>query len=542
MTTGEIWIYGDLRSAHHWRESQKVLAKGLPLARAAGSTVNMILLGAASAGADNACVFDLSACVDLDKAAAQAATLGVEQVSCVVHEQLAVPRADIHAAVLSDLVRQRKPWLVLLPLNDFGRETAAVCAQRCQAGMIADCVELIFEKDRFVGRCPAWGGQIMADIGLADGWSTAFVTVQPHGADTPAVQAQQGRVEKQVLDQVAVPQGIRLVKRSVDTAKTSRLEDAHTVVVGGAGLGDMRGFGMVRELAAALGGEVGATRPPVLYHWVDEERLIGQTGKTVRPRLLISVGASGAIQYTAGIMESETIVAINRDPGAPIFQIADIGIAADANTILPLLNQRAQQAAMRRLADATCAVTGQDGDGAPKAGFGALVSQLRQVRNWSREELAHATGQSPEFIAQVENDQLSPPVAFIMRMAQAMKIDPGTFLNKEERAAIRDRRAQAYYQRTQSYSYTTLTPDAANSHLRAFMITIEAQRDHKPVAYKHEGEEFIYVMEGDLGLSLGAKEHVLKPGESIHFNSDVPHKLKSLSSRETRCLVVLYTV
>ncbi|MBT8338800.1 MAG: cupin domain-containing protein, partial [Desulfatitalea sp.] len=133
-------------------------------------------------------------------------------------------------------------------------------------------------------------------------------------------------------------------------------------------------------------------------------------------------------------------------------------------------------------------------------------------------------------------------VGFILGMARAMQIDPGTFLNKEAEAGIRDRRAQAYFQRTQSYRYVTLTPEAANSHLRAFMVTIEALQDHKPVAYKHEGEEFIFVMAGDLGLTLGAREHVLKPGESIHFNSDVPHKLKSLSSEETRCLVVLYTV
>jgi electron transfer flavoprotein alpha subunit/transcriptional regulator with XRE-family HTH domain len=542
MTTGDIWIYGDLRTERHWHASQKVLAKALPLAQAAQRGVSVILLGGPSKPHDGACVFDLTACVGLEEAAVQAASLGAQTVYCLEHELLAVPRPDVHAAVLSDWVQARRPWLVLLPLNDFGRETAAVCAQRCQAGMIADCVALRFQEGHFVGHCPAWGGQIMADIGLADGWSTAFVTVQPHGAERPMVQESKGRIEKIIPEQVALPQGARLVKRSVEAKGAVRLEEAQTVVVGGAGLGDMRGFGLVRELAAALGGEVGATRPPVLYHWVDEERLIGQTGKTVRPKLLISAGTSGAIQYTAGIMESETIVAINRDPGAPIFQVADIGIAADANTILPLLNQRAQQAAMRRLADASCTLAPETQNGAPKAGFGAMVRQLRQARNWSPEELAQATGQSPEFIIQVENDQLSPPVGFIMRMAQAMKIDPSTFLNKEERAAIRDRRAQAYYQRTQAYSYTTLTPDGANSHLRAFMITIEAQRDHKPVAYKHEGEEFIYVMEGDLGLTLDAKESVLKPGESIHFNSDVPHKLKSLSSQPTRCLVVLYTV
>jgi transcriptional regulator with XRE-family HTH domain len=239
-------------------------------------------------------------------------------------------------------------------------------------------------------------------------------------------------------------------------------------------------------------------------------------------------------------MDAQTIVAINRDSAAPIFQIADVGITADLGDFLPLLLQRTKQSAMRRLADATCFL----GDDAapPQAGFGALVRQLRQARNWSETDLAQATGQSPEFISQVETDQLSPPVSFILRMAQAMEVDPSTFLGKEEQTALRDRRAQAYYQRTQEYSYTTLTPGAESSHLRAFMVTIEPYQAHKPVAYKHEGEEFIFVLEGGLELTLGSKISKYKTGESVHFNSDIPHKLKSVSSDPTRCLVVLYTI
>jgi electron transfer flavoprotein alpha subunit len=542
MMKGDIWVYGDLRTPRHWAQSQKVLIKALELARMAEVNVAMVLMGAAEvAPATERDPFDRVACVALAPAARQAAERGAARVYCLQHARLDVPRADVHANVLADFVKARQPWLVLLPLNDFGREIAAFGAQRCQAGLIADCTELTVRVDRFVGRCPAWGGQILADIALAEGWSTAFVTVPAHGEDpSPAREAAHGVIETLVLEQVPARKGLHLVKRSLEPVEARRLEDARTVVVGGAGMGDMQGFAMVRELAAALGGEVAATRPPVLYHWVEEERLIGQTGKSVRPRLLISAGASGAIQYTAGIMEAETIVAIDRDPAAPIFQVADIGIVADVKTLLPLLNQRAKQLAMRRLADAACSIG--PSEAASKKGFGTLVRQLRQARQWRVEDLAQATGQTPEFIEQVENDRLAPPVSFILGMAQAMQVDPDTFLHKEERSAIRDRRAQAFYQRTQAYSYTTLTPEGANSHLRAFMVTIEAHHDHKPVAYKHEGEEFIFVMEGDLELTLGAKSQVLKPGESIHFNSDTAHKLKSLSSQPTRCLVVLYTV
>jgi electron transfer flavoprotein alpha subunit len=540
MTVREIWIYGDLRSTRHWHNSLKVMAKAKKLTEAARAPLAMVLLGGSQAPPDQAPADQNDHCPTVDTAAGQALDHGADKVLCLAHAHLDVPRPDIHAAVLSREVITRKPWLVLFSLNDFGREAAAICAQACQAGMIADAADLELSEGQIVGRCPAWGGRILADITLAPGWATAFVTVQPHGVKLEAGAGAQGQIERQPLDDVPMPPGLTLRKRILQPPESRRLEEAAVVVAGGAGLGDIQGFSLVRELAAALGGEVGATRPPVLNHWVEEERLIGQTGKTIHPELLITVGTSGAVQFTAGINDAKTIVAINRDPKAPIFQWADLGIVADAATLLPLLVQRAKQGAMRRLTDAACTL--QEGQSAPPGGFGALVGQLRRARDWSREQLAQATGQTPDFIEQVEAEQLSPPVSFILRMAQAMQVDPGTFLRKEEQAALRDMRAQAYYRRTQEYSYVSLTPEAQDSHLRAFMVTIEPHQAHKPVAYKHEGEEFIFVMEGVLELTIGTKVHAMKTGESIHFNSDVPHKLKSLSSEPTRCLVVVYTI
>jgi electron transfer flavoprotein alpha subunit len=314
----------------------------------------------------------------------------------------------------------------------------------------------------------------------------------------------------------------------------------------------------MRELAAALGAEVGATRPAVLAHWTEEERLIGQTGKTVRPRLLISAGTSGAVQYTAGIMESGTIVAINRDPEAPIFGLADLGVAADARTFLPALIRKVKQARMRALADLVCAEAGAGeaartggGEVATKVapteergeggGLGEKVRGLREAQGWSREAMAERTGQTPEFIAQVEADEVTPSVAFLLRLSKALGVDPAAFLTDAEQTALRDQRSRAFVKRTQNYSYQTLTPGAEHEHLRGFMIVIEPRQAHKPVAYKHEGEEFVYVMEGELELTVGAKVHHLKPGESLHFNSEIPHKLKSLSDEATRCLVMLYT-
>ena len=112
------------------------------------------------------------------------------------------------------------------------------------------------------------------------------------------------------------------------------------VIVGGRGIGSEEEFQMLFELARLLGGEVGATRPTIRAGWIEEDRLLGQTGKSVKPKLLITIGTSGALQYTTGIQGAETIIAINRDPNAPIFKMADLGLVGDANTILTLLLEK----------------------------------------------------------------------------------------------------------------------------------------------------------------------------------------------------------
>ena len=513
-----------------------VLAKTRELADAVSGKAAAVIIGSsAHVGPENHVV--LRGCMSLDAAAQDCIGHGADLVYVLDNPCLALPRADIFAVAMAEAVRTHAPMLVLYALTDFGRELAARTARMSNSGLIADCVDLRSERGKVVATCPSWGGEIMAEISFLDGVRTGFATVHCHVCQAIEVSGEPGAIERVPLDHLETPEDLTLVSSSEEREKHRKLDEAEVVVVGGAGLGNADGFGLVRELAAALEGEVAATRPPVLQHWVDEGRLIGQTGKTVRPKLLLSVGTSGAVQYTAGIMESKTIVAINRDPNSPIFQVADVGVVADARTFLPLLTARVNQVAMRTLAD----VLSEDKETSMRDSFGMSVRKLREARDWSLETLAQATGQSPEFIGQVEDDEVTPPVSFLLSLARALRVDPGTFLREEEKTVIRSQRAQAFIRRTQNYSYQTLTPGAENDHLRAFIITIESKHAHKPVAYKHEGEEFILVMEGDLQLTLGAKVHHLRPGESIHFHSEIPHKLKSLSDEETRCVVVLYT-
>jgi electron transfer flavoprotein alpha subunit len=538
VTTNQIWVHGDLRSRHLLTLSLKVLAKAANLAAQTGDRVVFFLLAPEGAGlladaGDEACV--ISGSVEDD-----AFAWGADEVYYFENPAFAQPAAHHFAGAMAPIFKKNGPRLVLFPLTDFGRDLAARSAAAARAGLMADCVELrADENGAVIGLCPAWGGQIMAEIAYTDGNATGFATVQPHGATAQSGRQRKGRIKRMPLTNIPEERGIRLVSTRPAPPAGDDLAGARTVVVGGAGLGGMENFGQVRQLAAALAGQVGATRPPVLNHWVDEDRLIGQTGKTVRPNLLLSIGTSGAIQYTAGILSSETIVAINRDPAAPIFQLADIGIVADAATFLPLLVSRIKQAVLRRLTDDVCTEAPAQ---TRKRGFGSTVKALREAQEWSTEQLAEATGQTPEFITGVESGEISPPVAFLLRLSGACDVDPGTFLREKEKTNIRDQRTQAYVNRTRNYSYQTLTSGAEHDRLRAFMVTIEPHHDHKPVAYKHEGEEFIFVMEGDLQLTLGRQMHVLKKGESIHFHSNIPHKLKSLSAEMTRCLVILDTI
>jgi electron transfer flavoprotein alpha subunit len=536
-SNSEIWVYGDLRSERFFEFSLNVLAGARQVAQSLSGTAAVVLMGGPHGTETREAT---GAPISLSRSEAEKRCIhhGAGKVYMLESEHLSAPRADLHASALAEAVKTHGPRLVLIALSDFGREVAARSARTCNAGLIAECMDIRVEGGEIKALCPSWGGEVMAEIAYAGEFTSGFATVQPFAYKAAPVQKEEGEIHRIRIDSSRAPKGLTLVSRTAEPEEHRKLEEAGVVVVGGAGLGTAEGFSLVRQLASSLGGQVGATRPPVLEHWVESERLIGQTGKTVRPNLLFSIATSGAIQYTAGIMESKTIVAVNRDPASPIFQIADIGVVADARTFLPIFTSKVKQAVLRKLADS---LSGKESPSS-QTGFGHEIRKLRESQGWTREDLARSTGRSPEFIQQVEGNEVSPPVSFLLRVSKTLEVDPGTFLKKEEKTMIRDLRTQEHTKRTQSYNYQTLTEAAGNDHLRAFLVTIESGQTHKPVAYKHEGEEFIFVLDGHLELTLGGKIMDLKSGESVHFNSDIPHKLKNLSMETTRLLVVLYTI
>jgi len=256
--------------------------------------------------------------------------------------------------------------------------------------------------------------------------------------------------------------------------------------------------------------------------------------------LLMTCGTSGAVQYTAGIRGAGTIVAINRDPHAPIFKIADVGVVADALSFLPVFITEVKTHLFREITDLYRAQV-KAGREARTVSFGQRIRKLREDRKMTLVNMAEKTAQSPEFIEEVESDILTPPVSFLLQLSEALQIDPSAFLTEQEKVQIDGKRQEGFIKRTQNYSYRTLTPGASDKHLRAFMVTIEPKEKHKMVEYKHPGEEFIFVYKGELELMLGNKVIHLKQGETIHFDSETRHKLQNIADERCELLVTLYT-
>jgi len=173
--------------------------------------------------------------------------------------------------------------------------------------------------------------------------------------------------------------------------------------------------------------------------------------------------------------------------------------------------------------------------------FGAKMKQLREVQKISLEHLSRQTGFSQRYLKEIEEGLTLPPVSAVIQVAKALSIDSGSFLSAEEQQASERRRRESFFKRTHAYSYQTLTPDAETKHMKAFVVTIDPKQDHRMVEYRHDGEEFIYVLKGEVEVTVGEDRNFLKREETLHFNSGMIHKLHNPGAEETKLLVVIYT-
>lgn len=173
------------------------------------------------------------------------------------------------------------------------------------------------------------------------------------------------------------------------------------------------------------------------------------------------------------------------------------------------------------------------------AHVGEKIRKVRQKKKITLEQVANDTGCRIDYLRRIETGKAVPPVGTLLQISRALKIDSGVLL-KEDRSAV-ERRIKAYRKRTESYAYTTLAPGAEDKHLKAFLVTVDPMKDHKGVGYQHEGEEFVYVLKGEVEITVGEHVNRMKEGGSLHFNSGIRHKLSNIGKKKAELLVVVYT-
>jgi len=283
----------------------------------------------------------LTACVlrhNAEHIANEAIGYGADRVFWVDDPSLAVYRTLPYAKTLVSLVRQHKPEILLLGASSRGRDLAGAVATELYTGLTADCTGLDIDPETNLLRQtrPAFGGNIMATI-ICPNYRPQMATVRHRVFEMPiADESRQG----QIVPVAPVMGEDEITAKVVDFILEQgevNLSDAKIVVSGGRGVGGPEGFEPIGELASLLGGAVGASRAAVDAGWIPYAHQVGQTGRTVRPDLYIACGISGAVQHMAGMSTAKVIVAINKDPEAPIFAIAHYGIVGDLFQVVPAL-------------------------------------------------------------------------------------------------------------------------------------------------------------------------------------------------------------
>lgn len=270
---------------------------------------------------------------------------GADEVVVADDPMLAEYATEPYAQVMDQVIKTMDPEVFLYGASSIGRDLAPRVSARVHTGLTADCTGLeiddvvkggqTYPKQLKMTR-PAFGGNIMATIVCVD-HRPQMATVRPGVMQAlPKDESRTGTVTK--ID-VKLTTNVKILETVKATHKAADITEAKILVSGGRGLGAAEKFSTLRELADVLGGDVSASRACVDAGWIEKDRQVGQTGKTVRPELYVACGISGAIQHAAGMEGSDFIIAINKDDSAPIFDIADLGVVGDVNAIVPKLTE-----------------------------------------------------------------------------------------------------------------------------------------------------------------------------------------------------------
>ena len=318
----DVWVFAEQRDGVIMPVVIELLGEGKKLANEVGCNLCAVLCGH-----------------HVEGRADQLFEYGADKVYVADHEELATYRTDAYTKVINDAIEEYKPEIVLLGATHIGRDLGPCLAVKANTGLTADCTKLeIDPEDKKIKQTrPAFGGNLMATI-VCPNHRPQMSTVRPGVMEKAAFE--EGRKGELIKLNVEFKEGdirtkvLEIVKTMKDTVS---LTDAEIIVSGGMGLGKSEGFELLKQLADKLGGIVAASRAAVDAGWIDHAYQVGQTGTTVKPKIYIACGISGAIQHVAGMQNSEQIIAINTNENAPIFEIADYGIVGDLYKVIPAI-------------------------------------------------------------------------------------------------------------------------------------------------------------------------------------------------------------
>lgn len=310
-----IWVYGDYRNYFQNRVTLQLLSRATDLAGRIDAEVCAVVFGHV-----------------VDEWVGEYIAHGARKVYVIDDERIKDYHVDTYARLMVGLARKYRPEIVLVGATSFGREFAPKVAKQLQTGLTADCVGLdINEEGLLVQTAPAFGGNLLAEI-VTPECRPQMATVRPGVyREIPHNYHAAGEVLRLHLPEDLPKPRVRLVSAERQSIRGQRLEDARVVVCGGRGMGSLKHFRNLAELARIMNGEVGATRPVVYANWVGQDALVGQAGRHIKPTVLLSFGISGAIQHTAAITSADFIIAVNKNPNATMMKLADVAIVADAN-------------------------------------------------------------------------------------------------------------------------------------------------------------------------------------------------------------------
>ncbi|WP_315119412.1 electron transfer flavoprotein subunit alpha/FixB family protein [uncultured Clostridium sp.] len=317
-----VWVFAEQRDGQLQKVSLELVGKGREIADKLGVELTALLLGN-----------------DMDEACKELVAYGADRVIYAKHPLLKHYTTDAYTKVICEIANERKPEIILVGASYIGRDLGPRVSGRLETGLTADCTGLDIEegKNHLLMTRPAFGGNLMATI-ICTEHRPQMSTVRPGVFEKlPKDTGRKGEIETLSVNleqsdiRTKVEDVVKIAKNVMD------IGEAEILISGGRGVGSKEGFDILKELADLMGGSIAGSRAAIDNAWLDKAYQVGQTGKTVRPRVYIAVGISGAIQHLAGMQDSDFIIGINKDDSAPLMKVADLALVGDYKKIVPEL-------------------------------------------------------------------------------------------------------------------------------------------------------------------------------------------------------------